>query len=29
MFRLAEMVFDLRIVGRDVVYIEPGETRKP
>ncbi len=26
MFRLAEMVFDLRIVGRDVVYYAPGET---
>ncbi len=26
MFRLAEMVFDLRIVGRDVVFIEPGKT---
>lgn len=25
MFRLAEMVFDLRIVGRDVVYVPPGE----
>lgn len=24
MFRLAEMVFDLRIVGREVVYVEPG-----
>jgi len=26
MFRLAEMVFDLRIVGRDVVFIDPGKT---
>ncbi len=25
MFRLAEMVFDLRIVGREVVYVAPGE----
>ncbi len=25
MFRLAEMVFDLRIVGRDVIYTTPGE----
>lgn len=26
MFRLAEMVFDLHIVAREVVYIEPGKT---
>jgi oligopeptidase A len=26
MFRLAEIVFDLRITARDVVYIEPGKT---
>jgi oligopeptidase A len=26
MFRLAEIVFDLRITAREVVYIEPGKT---
>ncbi|MDZ4404339.1 M3 family metallopeptidase [Prosthecobacter sp.] len=25
MFRLAEMVFDLRFVGREVIYVEPGK----
>lgn len=25
MFRLAELIFDLRIIGRDVIHIEPGQ----
>ncbi len=29
MFRLAEMVFDLRIVERDTVFIPPGEKNPP
>ncbi|HEY1082825.1 MAG TPA: M3 family metallopeptidase [Prosthecobacter sp.] len=29
MFRLAEMAFDLRIVGREVVYVEPGKEAPP